>query len=578
MPARNSVRYVRYLRVLPLLALAGLAHPASAQNALGDGRALEQSLRTPTPGVPQGQFNRSFARELMFREAIVTGAAPGGYSFRGTRLPSQFEFRGELGDDALYSYRRDSLYSGLAGRGIRGTEALQYQFSLSVGSQVPPSLAGPISYGRAGTTERGFDPDMPLNRDLTSLNTGLSRVQLEPDDQLLSAVEMSSPLVQPVRSVSTFMANRSLQPTLVGMAQNRNTQQTAGQTASPLTGVQLVPLTTLREPQRLPVVQMPASTLTEPAETPRAGATDATGATTGAGQTTSAYQGLMERFQTLTGSTAPRTDPAAQAQGRPTNEQPEWARDLIDLRRMLRGLPSTAQVLGLQEGDEGEIEAAARGIQNPLLDADSNPDGPSNFDIEVLRRLRQAGGVTESLIPATVPNVDMYTAHMRRGQDLLAQGRYFDAEERFISAMSSRPGDVNAQIGRVHAQLGGGLFLSGGLNLRQLIVSHPEVAAMRYAEDLLPEQERIERLIPMLRDGASSPAAGADSGLLLGYLGFQIERPDLMKEGLAALREHGDPDDQRLAEFLEGVWMEAAAANTEDGVEQGAEEGSNADG
>lgn len=48
--------------------------------------------------------------------------------------------------------------------------------------------------------------------------------------------------------MSSFTANRGLQPTLVGIMQNRQTQQTSGQTASPLLGVQIVPVDTLRNP------------------------------------------------------------------------------------------------------------------------------------------------------------------------------------------------------------------------------------------------------------------------------------------------------------------------------------------
>src|SRR5690606_6193755 len=50
----------------------------------------------------------------------------------------------------LFSYRRDSFYSGLAGMGIRGTEALQYQFALTTGSEPPPNLRGSLLASRSG--------------------------------------------------------------------------------------------------------------------------------------------------------------------------------------------------------------------------------------------------------------------------------------------------------------------------------------------------------------------------------------------------------------------------------------------
>ena len=119
----------------------------NAQNALGNGRALEKQLQTKNPNARYSSQNDNFAREMAFREAVVTGTAPGGLSFQGDALPSRFEFRGDLGSDAIFSFRRDSLSSGLAGRGIRGTEALQYQFppilptrSILFGSILPESF------------------------------------------------------------------------------------------------------------------------------------------------------------------------------------------------------------------------------------------------------------------------------------------------------------------------------------------------------------------------------------------------------------------------------------------------------
>ena len=123
-----------------LLAVCGLAMPASAQDALGDGRALDNSLSTST------RYNAQRvdpSAEYRFRNAVATGNAPGGLSLRadvGYRSP--FEFRGELGSDDLFSFRRDSLYSGLAGMGIRGTDAVQYQFALTTGSELPQNVVG----------------------------------------------------------------------------------------------------------------------------------------------------------------------------------------------------------------------------------------------------------------------------------------------------------------------------------------------------------------------------------------------------------------------------------------------------
>lgn len=528
---------VRYHRATALVLLAGLVSPALAQNAVGNGRALERPLQTRISNTIPNATNpplRSFSSELAFREAIVTGTAPSGLSFRGEALPSRYEFRGELGDDALFAYRRDSLYSGLSGQGIRGTDALQYQFALTVGSRVPQSLAGQISYARAGEAERSSDPDQPLSRDLTGLVPALRRVA--DSETMMSAIEAGSSLVQPVRSISTFTANRSLQPTLVGVMQNRVTQQTAGQTASPLLGLQVVSAETLRNPS--PLQQLRAPSLSAPA-----------GAEAAAPPARAAYEELLDRYRNLV--------PGESAAPPTPGETPAWADGLIGLRRTLRGLPqSTARAMGMTPDPETEPTSAVGPLDVGLNPVDPREDDLPTFDREVLRMVREAGGMTDTLIPVRMQGLDRYVAYMQGAQDLLAKGRYFDAEERFISAISSRPGDVNASVGRAHAQIGAGLFLSAGLNVRQLLILHPEVAGMRYADALLPSDTRLAQLTPTLRDGLGSPSSGADCGLLLSYLGFQRGIEDDIRAGLDALAQRGDEADKRLAEMLRIVWLD----------------------
>ena len=70
---------VRYLTALAVLAVAGVVPASFAQNAIGNGRALERPLQTLQPGAP-AQPRNTFSQELLFREAIVSGQAPSGLS------------------------------------------------------------------------------------------------------------------------------------------------------------------------------------------------------------------------------------------------------------------------------------------------------------------------------------------------------------------------------------------------------------------------------------------------------------------------------------------------------------------
>jgi hypothetical protein len=274
--------------------------------------------------------------------------------------------------------------------------------------------------------------------------------------------------------------------------------------------------------------------------------------------TPTAYDNLLSRFEDLASPEAPGAE-----QPQP-GQPPAWATDIAAIRNLLRGLPpSTARAMGI-EPEESLTDEPEGGLISPPDPNEPREPSPvpemadhETFTADVYRRIREAGGMTETLIAVDQPQVDRYAAYMQNAQDLLAKERYFDAEERFISAMTARPNDVNASVGRVHSQLGAGLFLSAGLNLRQLLVGHPEVAGMRYAERLLPAPERCDLIKESLREEMRRPNAGADAGLLLAYLGFQTEAPDDIRVGLAAMTEHGDEHDARLAEMLRAVWLGA---------------------
>ena len=134
----------RAMAAAAVLALVGTVH---AQNALGDGTGLANPLDVYQQQLRSESRTDTFLRERQFQDAIVTGRAAGGLSFQGDLgYGSALEFRGELGSDVTYAFRRDSAISGIAAQGVSGTDALRFQFALSTGSALPPGFrTRPIS-------------------------------------------------------------------------------------------------------------------------------------------------------------------------------------------------------------------------------------------------------------------------------------------------------------------------------------------------------------------------------------------------------------------------------------------------
>lgn len=574
----NPARSRTCARLLALIAGSALAAPVAAQDALGDGRALDASL---APGTRYNAPRPDFMEELRFRNAVVTGNAPGGLSFRGdVGYAAPYEFRGELGSDDLYAFRRDSLYSGLAGMGIRGTEAVQYQMALTTGARLPLGVMGSLVVPR--------DPASALYAGPGA--TGYAATGAPPIAPATPEAEVGG-LYGQLRSTSAYTANRPYSPFLLTTIDRGEGMAPYAVTATPLRGIkasemddpaqQVVRLYEQRTRDAIegappPNPAMDTSTAVESTRMSTAydevlrqirerGAerdrlrVDVNQPPTMPGTDPGQIQpGQAQRGQTQPGQAQPgqaqpgQTQPGQTA---PADPRAQWERDMEALRdRLVNGDPPAPQ---------GEAPAAV--------------PGEIRFDPSTMELIKPSGEPVSHLVNPEALSTDVYVQHVKTGERMLAAGKYFDAEERFTRALSVRPGDVTAQVGRVHAQLGAGMFLSAALNLRTTLIGAPTIAGTRYAPALLPTPQRVSELLLTLREnlgleqvagvGVSvGEQAERESALLLAYLGFQIGDETAVRQGLAAFKERIGPDasgrtsvDQRLAAMLEQLWLDGSA-------------------
>lgn len=576
----NQPTHARSIRAAFAAVVVGLSGGvASAQNALGDGRGLDNNLGQ---GGRLNYQRPSFAQELQFRNAIVTGNAPGGLSFRGDLgYRAAGEFSGSLGSDSLFSFQRDSLYSGLAGMGIRGTDALQYQFSLTTGARPPQDLVGDLTYTRdaAYQTSAAYTGQSPLG-------TGAIRVDptqggdvrgLNLYQPSVQEGELRDALTGTLRSSSSYSTTTNLTPVVLQVFERGIERQPYGLTSSPLTGVTASPMRTRDE--AMPAPGTPRDPIAERART--------------------AYQEVIERLRERAESQATRSGDMSDA------GMDSVAARLEAIRREMLGIPQTqagdqtdgASQPGAQPGaDENATPAdpltdpsidpltgqprTTPGQQSPAEEEQEagDPSGrrpgvrppPTREDYQIdartLELMRASERPISTLVDPGAETRDLYTEHMRTGERLITSERYFDAEERFARALAINPGDPSAQIGRIHAQLGAGLVLSASVNLRTLMMSNPELIGVRYAGTLLPGPERVNLLIDSLRQRAGllkEPGEGEEdvsvrrsAALLLAYLGFQNQRPEIVREGLDAYESFGAEDDRRFANIVRQVWLE----------------------
>lgn len=511
----------RSASIAGVVCLLAASTAASGQNALGDGRRLDRNPLRGSGGA--NAPTRDLAAEVRFRNAIVTGNAPGGLSFRGDagyRAPG--EFMAPLGSNNLFNFRRDSVYSGLAGLGIRGTDALQYQFALTTGNAPPQGFTGSGIVSRSG------------GADATGAVPPAGRTPGTRPDQPVAVIAPGQPGADRrgtemwlLRSPSAFVSTRSIEPSLMAVLPGGQAGEEVGVTASGLRGLASAPMKRDEPFEPAPGsserIDLGAGAIVSGA--PKEGADAQAEAARRTG-----YHDLLDRMAAR-GISLPEGPPAAPGE----ESVPAWRRRLNELQRQL----------------EGAGKADARRATPP-----TGTDGaPTTTPRDTVDLLRDAGGKITRLAPS---GFDAYAVHMQRGQKYLAEGQYFFAEERFTAALGVRPDDPMASIGRVHAQLGAGLFSSAATNLRLVLVKHPEMAGARYGEGAFPDAGRSARIIQRL-DGlvASGGGLGADTGLLLAYVGYQTGDPGATTRGLTAMEGRGgapDPQLLQLARLLREVW------------------------
>ena len=594
--------------ILCTLSLITLSGQALAQNALGDGSALDAN--TGQSGTRNYQ-RPSLASELSFRNAIATGNAPGGLSFRGDLgYRASGEFSGELGSDALFAFRRDSLYSGLAGMGIRGTDAIQYQFALTTGAAPTRNLMGNLSLSRDNyysnyTNSPGQSgafgnqsTTIQYDREADDLDArGKQLSAFRPEQSAGFVGDDSSGMLGTLRSASTYTTTNNLQPALLSLYTEGIDRKPVGLIASPLLGVTSTPMAQEDDAVNPLVARPPNAVTGKPEEN-----------TTNPNRLETSYEGLVNQMRAHVESLR-EADETAQSTIRKDETNDSWLiRHMQDLRETLYGVKPTDEsnadpsANDANQDDQTDtpdssdqsnsaIQAQpidprnylpdnsdtpiSKAIAESIKTISSDPTAVELYDptaiaidpdtLEVLRGT-SANEIDQLLDPGAADR-DIYGEHMVAGQRLIADGRYFDAEERFTHALSINPGDISAQLGRLHAQIGAGMVLSASVNLQSLFSLHPEVVGSKYSGKLLPDDKRIVRLTDRLKERAGltapersqrimeSDRVRVSAGLLLAYLGYQINEDQMVVDGLHVVKERGDESDQRFASLLAQVWL-----------------------
>lgn len=561
--------------------------PAAGQQYVQDGNAHDANHQVGSGGANRVENQVDYSQ----RNLLITGQVGGGRAFQDeVGYFTAGGFQDALGSDSLFNFQRDSIYSSPQALGVQVRNVGSQVVVTRNTTQVPGlQVASPL-----GTATRTvFDTNsgtLSFRRDDGGLIIvpGLRDLQDAPNLYSIGTVRtQDGALAQVNASPLTGIQINPLQadPFRFNTAPQTDTQFDPTQQTEPGTPG-------LYEPVR------PWDNLTDPAgpnvdtennpaamrsNNGRAAPSMVLGNQINAQLSMQTQQtdprnldgSLTQLNNYLFGSAQPNVDPALPPQA-PQNpyeailaqirEQAQLAEPADPEAGTDPGIDKPEWMSVLENPDEAVLDAINRAkedaIRRSLGLVDEN--GEVNRDVELpdIDRNSELGQMIENLnydLPrvATLSGEDRQVRHNKmllRAEQDLAAGSYLSAENIYRQVLRESQDNPLAKAGLIHAQLGGGMIRSAAFNLRALFSEHPELIALRYDENLLPSAERLRWLQRELQEMISQDIHGAEPGLILAYLGHQLEAEPLVQYGLGVAQERSPRDP--LLPVLDRIWLD----------------------
>lgn len=580
----------RILLVIAGLTTTFIVAPALGQNALGSGNALDANSRVGSNGINgPGRDINAIIRQA---NAVVDGTAVGGRQFRDAGgIRSGSTFRDSLGGDSNFVFQRDAALSGLTTSRGRSSDLLAAQSALYTGNTVPQGFADDLLQQRfaaattgaslgslRSTSQREWDKSRQPSvlGVITAKDDSRRPVTFQPlrglsfSDRDQTDVLPGSPLERPARfsldmSRLDADANRANQTTdrrVNPDGSPRNPTDDPSKTARPGNALESGQISTrvdeidkrfaaaraetIRTDAATAAAAEAAGTETRPGPGARTGtatkpATEGKPGSSGSAETNrpgsdpgieQLRQGL---YQTRKPKTTPRGDPSAP---RPGDVPPKMNPDGTVNRSGSRSAATAAERNATQVPPVG----------SPLL-------GENLSTIDTLRKMAQ-GKPLPSLSEKPRTESDWYNIVMARGQELVNTGKYFEAEEVYTRLLAAKEGDSMARIGRVHAQLGAGAYLTAGKGMVELYRDRPQLVPTRFEEAGIMPRAVAAAAAKQLELELDKPgsAIGSEAAVLLAYLGFQYDQSSWLTRGLSEAPKRADDFNRPVILLLEEVW------------------------
>lgn len=511
--------------------------------ALGSGNILDANTQ-----VGSGRSNTTTAPvDYNARNLLVTGNVAGGRGFRGSvGYTADTDFRGSTGSDDTFKFSADSAYSSVA---FSSSTLSRDRFMMAQG-------LGAYEFRRESTPDGavsqriGTDrPESRLRLDRATSAMALGRLNWDVGEDRTVATGTSAEgdavryIVSPLRGLQTERLTDPLMRAGLGLyEQARARQEVALGLAKP---EDFLPRARAIERGMVDAQVKPTDAGEQNIEQSRVfapGYLDILKSVDSAAAEKTGEQGAtLDRVKRDLGE---RTKPKTPEKPVPGATKPDAGKPTDrDTDRGARKEPPTEPAPGMEPipaDREVDREKEREKIRGRLL------------TVQEMAEILRHGKTITSLGREDQRRV---AELMRLGEASIKSGDYFTAERRFMQAQDYRTGDPLIEVGLAHAQLGGGLYLSSALTLRNLFKSNPELIDTRYERTLLPTGERLDSAVRFIRERIALGEDRPNYGFLLAYIGHQVGERTLIEEGLKQVG--GTESLDVYGELLRGVWLAA---------------------
>lgn len=586
------------------LLLSALAMtPALGQVQAQNGAALDANQQVGSRGYNQASSQIDYRA----RNLLITGNVGGGRAFQGSiNYSSAGSFRGSLGSDSLFNFQRDSVFSSPTAGGFgynagqigdravvsRPTDRLSPGYRVTGGNSLSTRTtynpgSGVVTFRQAGgglVSISGFNSTESLRHTgsqigLVRTPTGLASINASPLTGIrYNPLDVSS---APLQSAPKPDPDNTPKARLTDPTQRDANPQIADPTAwSQSLRVDGASKTALTQQDDLMdhAIRKSPLAITLGTQLQSQMALQLAGKSTQPNSATNAQAtSLRERVfgKQATAVAAPNQPTKA-----PKNPYDKLIADILaNAKAKASKLPSkkadpdadkpTADPLNTWQNifdapeqaiaqAKREARDAAMRISLGLVDQDGNID--YNAKLPTIDTDSELGKLLQDLdydLPPvrTLAGQDPNRINklMSRGEQELKAERYMVAESIYRQVLREKGDDPLAQAGLLHSQMGAGMIRSAALNLRGLFADHPELIALRYQDNLLPQTDRLRWLQNRLQKMIGERTHGAAPGLILAYLGYQLDAKPLIEFGLNVAESEAPRDP--LMPIVREIWL-----------------------